>query len=728
MPGKLACMRRREFLLTGGAIAGGVMAGGVMAGTPLVGVALPPIEATDGATDAAGAWQVAAWLSIAADGSAHVAVHKSEMGQGVLTALPMIIAEELDLPFERVVVELAPGAVRFRDARGNQSTGYSSSVSSTFLPFSKLGAAARESLRRAAAQTWQVPLERVTAVQGVLGNLDRPNERAHYGEFAQLARRLPIDADPPLKAAHERRLLGRAPQRRDTPAKVDGSATFAIDVRLPGMQVAVFERCPHFGGRLSHCDAAAARRVRGVTAIHETPYGVAVVAHDFWTAMRGRAALVCEWETGPNGTATSATQHRRLHSALDAPGAPARVIGDVAAVRARGRAAGRWLEADYDTPFLAHAALEPLATTAWVRADRCDLWVGTQAPSRAQDQAAKITGLPLESVHVHTQLIGGAFGRRGEWDYVVEAVELARRVEGPVKVMWSRADDLKHDFYRPAVANRLSACVDADGRLVAWAHRIAGPSVARRRSPELLARGHDFLLTQGADDMRYAIPNVHVDYHEVDLGVPVGFWRSVGHSHTGFAVECFLDEVARAARRDPLEFRLAMLGDDPRMRVVLEKAASLAGWGRRLPRGRGLGIACMESYGTRVAQVAEVEVRAKKLRLHRVVCVVDCGTVVHPGIVTQQMQGAIVFGLSAALYGGVKFEANAVRDANYDDQPILRLADTPSIEVHIVPSEAAPGGCGEPATPVIAPALVNAIRAATGRAPRSLPLREIFDV
>ena len=723
MPGKLACMRRREFLLTGGAIAGSAMAG-----TALVGVALPRAVASDAGTDAAADWPVAAWLSIAADGTAHIAVHKSEMGQGVLTALPMIIAEELELPFERVVVELAPGAVRFRDARGNQSTGYSSSVSSTFLPFSKLGAAAREALRRAAAQKWQVPLERVTAVQGVLTNLDRPAERGHYGEFARRARDLPIDADPPLKAAHERRLLGRMPQRRDTPSKVDGSAIFAIDVRLPGMQIAVFERCPHFGGHLLRCDASAAQQVRGVTAVHETPYGVAVVARDFWTAMRARAVLVCEWDAGPNGAATSATQQQRLQAALDAPGVPARVVGDVAAVRARGGAAGRWLEADYDTPFLAHAALEPLATTAWVRADRCDLWVGTQAPSRAQDQAAKLTGLPLDAVHVHTQLIGGAFGRRGEWDYVLEAVDLARRVDAPVKVMWSRADDFKHDFYRPAVANRLAACVDADGRLIAWAHRLAGPSVARRRSPELLARGHDFLLTQGADDMPYAIQNLHVDYHEVDLGVPVGFWRSVGHSHTGVAVECFLDEVARAARRDPLEFRISMLGDDPRMRLVLEKAASAAGWGRRLPRGRGLGIACMESYGTRVAQVVEVEVRGRKLRVHRVVCVVDCGTVVHPGIVTQQMQGAIVFGLSAALYGGVNIEANAVRNANYDTQPVLRLADTPTIEVHIVPSDAAPGGCGEPATPVIAPALVNAIRAATGRALRQLPLREIFDV
>ena len=713
-------MRRREFLLMTGATVGGAASGGA-----LIGVSWPESAfAAETRADDPLAWSVAAWLTIRADGSALVEVHKSEMGQGVLTALPMLIAEELELPLGRIEVALAPGATRFRDARGNQSTGYSSSVSSTFLPFSKLGAAARECLRAAAAQLWQVPLERVQAVGGELRDRDRDDRRGHYGLFVERARAIALPFDPPLKEIGRRTILGRSPQRRDTPSKVDGSAQFASDLRLPGMQVAVIARCPHHGGRLRSVDASAALQVRGVSAVHEISAGVAVVARDFWTAYRARERLRCEWDAGAYAAEGSRSQFVQLHARLDAPGTIAKQRGEAT----REAVTGRWLEAEYFAPFLAHAAMEPLATTAWLRPGRCDLWVGTQAPSRAQDRTAQLTGLPRESIFVHTQLIGGAFGRRGEWDYIVEAVELAQHVAGPVKVMWSREDDLRHDFYRPAVANRLAACIDDAGDLIAWTHRLTAPSVARRRSPELLARGHDFLLTQGADDMAYAIPNLRVDYHEVDLGVPVGFWRSVGHSHTGYAVESFFDEVAHAAGRDPLALRLALLGDDPRMRAVLERAAHEAGWGRRLPAGRGLGIACMESYGTRVAQVAEVEVHGKKLRVRRVVCAVDCGTVVHPGIVQQQMQGAIVFGLSAALYGGVSFEANAVRESNYHDQPVLRLADTPVIDVHIIASDAAPGGCGEPATPVIAPAVVNAIRAVTGTTVRRLPLRDVFEV
>lgn len=694
-----------------------------MAGGVLLTLSLPSAPATA----AESSWSVAATLTIEPDGSVRIEVPKSEMGQGVLTALPMLIAEELELPLARVQVQLAPGAMRFRDARGNQSTGYSSSVSSSFVPLSKLGAATREVLRAAAAEAWQIPLERVRAADGRLHDVEHPERSDHYGHFVERARGLPWPSDPALKPAAARRLLGSAPMRRDTPSKVDGTAVFAIDVSVPGMQVALIERCPHFGGRLRSVDASQAERMPGVFGVREFNGGVAVLARDFHAARRARAVLKCVWDPGEHAMRDSAMHETQLTRALDAPGALARREGDVAAVKAEANA-GRWLQSDYHLPFLAHAALEPLATTAWVRAARCDLWVGTQAPSRAQDWAAKITGLPLDAVHVHTHVIGGAFGRRGEWDYVVEAVELSRAVGAPVKVMWTREDDLRHDFYRPAVANRLSACIDRERRIVAWEHRLAAPSVARRRSPELLARGHDFLLTQGADDLPYEIPNLQVDYHEVDLGVPVGFWRSVGHSHTGFAVECFLDELALAAGRDPLELRLSLLQRDPRMRAVLERAAREAGWGKKMPRGRALGIACMESYGTRVALVAEVELRGAKLKVRHVVCAVDCGTVVHPGIVQQQMQGAIVFGLSAALYGGLHFEGNAVRESNYHDQPILRLADTPRIDVHIIASVAPAGGCGEPATPVIAPAVVNAIRAATGRTVRRLPLSQTFTV
>ena len=710
-------MQRREFLLKSCTVSGGA----------LLGVSVP-WQLAHGEThaDESLSWSVAAWLTIRADGSALVEVHKSEMGQGVLTGLPMLIAEELVIPLERIEARLAPAAQQFRDARGNQSTGYSSSISSTYLPFLKLGAAAREILRRAAADEWQVPLERVQALSGEVVDTGVPGRRAHYGEFVQRARQIASPDDPPLISKRQRRVLGSSPMRRDTPSKVDGSAVFVGDIRLAGMQVAVVERCPHFGGRLRRVDASAALTVSGVSAIREISTGVAVVARDFWTASRARKSLRCEWDSGPHGQSTSKEKEAALWAALA-------TRGRIAVERGNFREeppsqSSRRVEADYFLPFLAHEAMEPLSTIAWVRPDRCELWVGTQAPSRAQDTAARLTGLPISAVHVHTQFIGGAFGRRGEWDYVAEAVELAKLFDSPVKVMWSREDDMRHDFYRPSVANRLSASLDERGSVVSWEHRLAGPSIARRRSPDILARGHDFLLTQGADDLLYEIPSLRVDYHDVDIGVPVGFWRSVGHSHTGFVVESFLDEVAIAGKRDPLELRLELLQSDPRMRAVLEKAAATAGWGQRRARGHGLGIACMKSYGTRVAEVAEVKVVGERLVVERVVCVVDCGVVVHPGLVRQQMEGAIIFGLSAALYGGVSFSAGAVNESNFNDQPVLRIAATPKIEVHILPSEAAPSGCGEPATPVIAPAVVNAIRAATGRSIRRLPLSETFEV
>ena len=383
----------------------------------------------------------------------------------------------------------------------------------------------------------------------------------------------------------------------------------------------------------------------------------------------------------------------------------------------------RVLSADYWTPFLAHAAMEPLAATAHVQEERCDIWLGTQAPSRAQDWGAKITGLPVDSVYVHNHFIGGAFGRRGEWDFVVDAVETSRAVGAPVKVVWTRADDMQHDFYRPASANRLRGEWAADGKLLSLTHRLAAPSVARRRNPEMLDHGADFLLTQGSSDLRYAIGNLRVDYHEVDLGVPVGFWRSVGHSHTGFVLESFIDELAVAAGRDPLEFRLAMLADQPRLAAVLRLAAERAQWGTPLPRGSARGIACMESYGTYVAQVAQVHVSEGNILVERVVCALDCGQAVHPGIIEQQMHGGIVFGLSAALSGEITFAGARVLQSNFHDYPVLRIQEMPRIDVYRIASDAAPGGCGEPATPLIAPAVANAIFSATGQRLRSLPLR-----
>lgn len=644
------------------------------------------------------------------------------MGQGVLTALPMLIAEELEVPLSQVEVVIAPAADEFRDDRGSQSTGYSSSVRTTYLPFRALGAAARELLLAAAAAQWQLPVARLQLRDGTVRD-PITGRSAAFPELLEVARTLPVPTSPRLKDATQFRLLGTKPMRLDTPSKVDGSASYAIDVQLPGMRVAVLARAPTFDGVIGSLDESAALAVPGVLAVRALQSRVAVIAHSFWAAERGRAALKIVWDPGANESNDSAVHERELAASLQSAGEPALIRGDIEQLRASGAADHRWLRANYFAPFLAHAALEPLATTAWFHDGICELWVGTQAPSRVQDEAADITGLPRDRIKVHCLQIGGSFGRRGERDYVTEAVMLARTLPGvPLKVMWSRADDLRFDFYRPASSHRLSGCVTGAGELVGFAQRIAAPSVARRRAPQTLASGHDFLLTQGSDDMLYDIEHVRVDYHEVDLGVPVGFWRSVGHSYNGFVLESFIDELAALAARDPLAFRLALLRRDERMQAVLRAVAAAAGWGKKSRAGTGVGIACMKSYGTRVAVAAEVEVEGSVWRASRVWCAVDCGKVVHPGLVEQQMQGGIVFGLTAAMYGEIRFVKGAVQQSNFHDYPLLSLANAPRIEVEIIASEAEPTGAGEPATPVIAPAIANALFAATGVRLRRMPL------
>jgi len=676
------------------------------------GLALPPA-----------ALQTSAWLTLLPDGRIQVQVHKSEMGQGVLTALPMLIAEELEIPLQRVEALLAPAAEVFRDERGSQSTGYSSSIRASFLPFRTLGAAARELLLTAAAQQWQVPVAQLRIRAGEIFD-EAGARRAAFPEVLEVARTLRVPASPVLKSRAEWRLLGTRPMRLDTPAKVDGSLQYASDVSLPGMRVATIARAPTFDGVIGDVDDSAALAVPGVLAVRTLQSRVAVIAESFWAAERGRAALRIDWDPGPNESNDSAVHERELTAPLESAGQPALVRGDVDRLRTTGPADHRWLRANYYAPFLAHAALEPLATTVWLHDGICELWVGTQAPSRVQDEAAALTALPRDRIKVHCLQIGGSFGRRGERDYITEAVELARTMpDVPLKVMWSRADDLRFDFFRPASAHRLAGCVTAGGEWVAYAQRVAAPSVARRRTPQMLATGHDFLMTQGSDDLLYAIPHIRVDYHEVDLGVPVGFWRSVGHSYNGFVLESFVDELATLAQRDPLAFRLAALRDDARMQAVLRAAAAAAKWGRTLRPKTGLGIACMRSYGTRVAIAAEVAVEGQVWRPLGVWCAVDCGSVVHPGLVEQQMQGGIVFGLTAALYGEVRFAKGAAQLRNFNDYPLLAMSATPPIEVLVMPSSAEPTGTGEPATPVIAPALANALFAATGVRLRRLPLR-----
>lgn len=707
---------RRQFMIRAAGAAGGAW----------LALELPVAEAIErqdaGLPLPPTAWRSSAWLTMQPDGLILVTVHKAEMGQGVLTALPMLIAEELALPMSRVAAVLAPAADEFRDERGNQSTGYSSSIRTSYLPFRTLGATARELLLVAAAHEWQADPTRLRVQDGYVVDPANSARRVPFSALLETARTLAVPVKPTLKDSLQFRLLGTRPTRLDTPSKIDGSAVFGIDFKLPGMKVAVLERTPTFDGVLSDVDDAAALAIPGVVSVRVLPVGVAVIADSFWAAQRGRAALKIDWDPGANEAQNSAQHERALTGPMPDQGHPARVRGDVD--RLRRDPENRWLVADYFAPFLAHAALEPIATTVWFHDGLCEIWVGTQAPLRAQDAAMKVTGLPRERVKVNCLQIGGSFGRRGERDYITEAVTVARSMPAtPIKLMWSREDDMRADFYRPASAHRVAGCVNPQGELVGLAHRVVAPSVARRRAPEMLTTGHDFLLTQGSDDSLYDIPHLRVDYHELDLGVPVGFWRSVGHSYNVFVIESFIDEVAALAKRDPVDLRLELLRNDPRMLRVLRAAAAAAGWGRKLGAGMGLGIACSKSYETRVAVVAEINVEGASWRATRLWCAVDCGSVVHPGQVEQQIQGGLVFGLTAAMYGEITFDKGAVKQANFDAYPLLAMSAMPRIAVQLMASDESPTGVGEPATPVIAPAVANALFATSGQRLRRMPLK-----
>ncbi|MEZ5513514.1 MAG: molybdopterin cofactor-binding domain-containing protein [Steroidobacteraceae bacterium] len=720
-------MLRREFVLLSGSAALALGAG--LARTTLVAAATTALQrGADGAQRAARL--PFAMLDILPTNDIVVRVAKSEMGQGVLTSLPMLVAEELGVELADVRVELAPGAAAFRDARGGQITGYSSSVSSSFLPLRAMGAAAREMLIIAAAQRLGV-VPTALRVRGRTVVDDATGRAVPFADLLEFASMLPIPAAPRLTAPADYRLLGRALPRVDTGNKVDGSAQFGIDVRVPGARVAVLARPPTFGGSYQSFDDAAALAMPGVEKVVPLQSGVAVVARDFWSAKRGRDALAIAWQRGANGDRSSATHAAELDAALSKPGKLARAEGQVPDgqlfAAATTNQASDPVFAEYRLPFLAHAALEPLAATAHVQADRCEVWVGTQSPSRVQQWGAKLTGLSEDRIIVHTHTIGGAFGRRGEWDYYLEAIELSQRLAVPIKLMWTREDDMQHDFYRPANATRLAAGLAADGRIEWFAGRVAAPSINRRRSPAALERGVDQSLVEGLFDHLYSIGNQRIDYHEVELGVPVGYWRSVGHSSNVFVLESFIDELAQRAGVDPLTYRLNMLAGEPRMRGVLEAAAEAANWGRyageQRSAGRGQGLACAKSYGTYVAQVVDVAMTAAGLEIERVVCAVDCGQVVNPNIIEQQMHSGIIFGLTAALRGAITIAQGAVAQSNLHDYRLLGIHESPPIEVRIMASRASPGGCGEPSTPVIAPALANAIFAASGRRLRQLPLQ-----
>jgi len=648
-----------------------------------------------------------------------------EMGQGTYTSIPMLIAEELEIGLDQVQLEHAPpDAKRYGNPflGGVQGTGGSTAIRAVWQPLRQAGATARVMLVTAAANAWNVDPASCRAEHGEVIHA-ATGRRLAYGKLAEAAAKLSVPEKVPLKSPQDFKLIGTAAKRLDTPAKVNGSAVYGIDVKLPGMKFATLAQSPTFGGRLKGVDDTAAKAVRGVRQIVQLDDAVAVVADHMGAAKKGLAALKIDWDNGPYASLNTKDIARELEMALESPGAVANAIGNVDAALA---GATTKIEARYEVPFLAHAALEPMNCTVDVRKDSCEVWVGNQVIARAQATAAEVTGLPLDKVIVHNHLIGGGFGRRLEIDGITRAVQIAKHVQGPVKIVWTREEDIQHDMYRPYFSDRLSAGLDEKGMPVAWSHRFAGSSILARWLPPAFKDGLDPETIQGAARLVYDLPNFRVEYiRKEPPAIPTAFWRSVGPSHNVFVVESFLDELAAAAKQDPVAYRRAILNNSPRAKAVLDLAAEKSGWGRSPPSGVGQGVSLQFVFGTYMAQVAEVEVSKQgNVRVRRVVCAVDCGTVINPDTVTAQVQGAILFGISAALFGEITIKNGRVEQSNFDNYRVLRNDEAPTIDVHIVKNNESPGGMGEPGTCAIVPALTNAIFAATGKRFRTLPIKE----
>ena len=714
-----ARVSRRDFLRTSATTAAGLTIAFYIP-SRLTDAALA--QTPGGAAD--GAFAPNGYVHIGTDGLVTITVDKSEMGQGVWTSLPMLVAEELEVDLKSVRVGPTPENPAAWTRR--MGTGGSSSVRSSYEMLRKAGATAREMLVAAAAQQWGVDASDCRAESGAVIHT-KTGRKLSYGQLAASAAKLQVPENAQLKDPKDFRLLGKRVPRTDTPLKVNGTAQFGIDVRVPGMLYASVERSPVFGGAVKSVDDSRARTMPGVKRIvrlepvkrARSESAVAVVAESYWQALSARRALKIEWDEGPNAALDSDGISAKLAQLAQHPGVQARKEGDATGAMA---SAAKMIEAVYEVPYLAHATMEPMNCTAHVHADGCDVWAPTQGQSGTQRVAAEVAGLPMEKVRVHTTYLGGGFGRRSETDFVAEAVQLSKALGAPVQVLDTREDDMQHDFYRPTTYNRFSAAFDASGDPVAWTHRIVGTSIAvsKGNTPR---NGIDGSLVEGAANVPYEIPNILVEQTIADLPIPLGYWRSVGSSHNAFVTECFFDEVARAAGKDPYELRRALLANHPRHLGVLELAAQKAGWGTPLPQGRTRGIAVAEAFGSFVAEVAEVSIDANgKPRVHRVVCAVDCGPIVNPDTIEAQMQSGIVYGLTAALYGDITIDRGRVRQGNFDSYPMLRMNEMPVVEVYIVPSTEKQGGIGEPGTPPIAPAVCNAIYAATGKPIRTLPI------
>jgi isoquinoline 1-oxidoreductase beta subunit len=669
-----------------------------------------------------------AFLRISSDNHVTVISKHLEMGQGTYTGLATLVAEELDADWAQIRVEGAPAdASRYRnlfwgDAQG---TGGSTAIANSWQQLRQAGAAARQMLIQAAAQRWQVDATEISVAAGILAHT-MSNRQARFGELADAAGDQPVPETVQLKDPSSFRLIGQRLPRKDSPEKIDGSAVFTSDVELPGMLVALVAHPPRFGARLRQFDAEQTLSIPGVKQVIQTPSGLAVVALDFWSAKQGRDRLRIEWDESKAFAQSSGELLAQYRTLAEQPGAKARDEGDTAKAIAE---ANQLLQAEYSVPYLAHAAMEPMNCVVRIDGKGCEIWNGEQMQTGDQQAVAKLLGLSPEQVHIHMLYAGGSFGRRAnpQADYILEAVHIAKALEPgvPLKLIWTREDDMRAGYYRPLCLHRLRAALDEQGHPLAWEQRIVGQSILSGTAfePMMVKDGVDQTSVEGAANLPYALPNIRVELHSPKLSVPVLWWRSVGSSHTAFAVECFIDELAVAADKDPLEFRRALLKQHPRHLGVLNLAAEKAGWGKPLGGGSGRGIAVHESFNSYVAQVAEVTVRRGNIFVDRVVIAVDCGIAVNPDVIEAQMQGGMGFGLAAALSSELTFKGGQVQQSNFHDYQVLRIDQMPAVEVYIVPSAEPPTGVGEPATPVIAPAVANAVFAATGQRLRQLPLR-----
>jgi len=686
-------MNRRHFLQTTATTAGGLVLG---------------FHLGSGEADAQSAGgEINAFISVAPDNMVTLQVHKSEMGQGVTTSIPQILADEADIDWSKIKIEF-PGV---KPVYGTPMMGtYGSlSIRGSYASLRKTAAQARAMLMLAAATRWNVPVEQLRTENSTVIN-PANNARLTYGALAADAAKIAVPANPPMKTAAQFKLIGTSPKKLDTPMKVNGTAPFGMDFKVPGMLYAAVERCPVFEGKVKTFDATKAKAMPGVKEVFSIGHGVAVVADNTWTALQAKKAVAITWDEGPRAGNSTASLRKLFADMAATPGQSAQNNGNVDTALA---GAARKIEAVYEAPYLSHAPMEPLNATVLVTDTKVDLWVGTQIQTVSMQAAAAATGYKEDQIAVHTLYLGGGFGRRGGEDYVHEAVEVAKHMKGtPVKTVWSREDDLQHDTYRPMSYTKFTAGLDAEGWPVALKAVIVSPPF-----------GQPGVQTEGIRDMKYSIPNFRVEQHSPDVGVPVSYWRSVGYSQNTPFMESFIDEMAMATNKDPLEFRRKLLANQPRMLTVLNLAAEKAGWGKPLPAGRFRGIAVVSNIGSYNAQVAEVSVTGGKIKVHKVVCAVDCGVVINPAIVVQQIESGIVYGLGPALKHGITMDKGRVTNTNFNSYDPTRIDETPQIEVHIVPSTANPGGAGEASTPATPPAVLNAVYAATKKRIRMLPAK-----